>query len=849
VPGASDTAVFDLSGALLVPVVAQGVTVANLFNRGMSLDLHGSSLEVLNAAGFVVEGGGLLDLDNGMRLTTVDGVVSGGSGFPLATMNVTNVGTMWTIGATGDLQIGFTTKGKVQVDDNASLNAQRSIVVGAFNTSTSSGELDVFTGGHVQTPLCNIQFGSVHVNGVSPVAPSTLDADTVKLSVPSELPTTTTASLLIDGGGVVHATDFLLGELNRDSGVETVTISGVSSDGAHRSTVSSTGGFQVIGEPGTVEVTNGGQLSTLASNVPAMVGRLVNPGKIMVHHNASVSGTTIHSTWTHNGSVSFGSRFPSELVVEDGGSVQVSGAIGFGLLAGDLGHARVSGSGSTLVDTSSTVVGGFGYGELAISRGAQVQSTEAAVGLELTDPPLGGSGVVTIDGTNLLPGSQTEWHVTHDCSVGGDVAVGRVLLLSSGSFFAGASLRVDNVLTVGRLGVVSGSGTLTTGRVSNHGFVSPGLSPGTIVIEGDYEQASDGVLEMQAAGLSDGQFDVLHVTGSATLGGKIDVEFLNGYLPRAGDVIPFLTLDGAATGDFAQINFPQLVPGFKVKHGIVGGTYKLTALNDAVLVPTSVLNISTRLQVGTDDRVLIGGFILQGADPKKVMVRAIGPSLAAAGVPGTLSDPTLELHDSSGAIIATNNDWNVTQMGGIITADQAHDIVVSTLASADTRESAIIATLNPGAYTATIRGAADTTGVALAEVYDLSPAASARLANISTRGFVQTGDDVMIGGFIIGNQTVRAVVRAIGPSLASVGVPDAMADPTLELHDGQGNLILANDNWRDTQEAEIKATGLAPTDDHESAIVQTLGPGSYTAIVRGNGNTTGVGLVEAYNFQ
>jgi hypothetical protein len=187
-------------------------------------------------------------------------------------------------------------------------------------------------------------------------------------------------------------------------------------------------------------------------------------------------------------------------------------------------------------------------------------------------------------------------------------------------------------------------------------------------------------------------------------------------------------------------------------------------------------------------------------------------------------------------------------VGGVITADQAHDIVASTIAPTNANESAIIATLDPGAYTAIIRGANKTTGVGLAEVYDLSEAVPARLANISTRGFVQSGDDVMIGGFIIGNQTISVLVRAIGPSLTAAGVPDALADPTLELHNGQGDLIFANDNWKDTQQAKIEATTLAPSNDLESAILATLPPGAYTAIMRGKNNTVGAGLVEIYNI-
>jgi hypothetical protein len=264
-----------------------------------------------------------------------------------------------------------------------------------------------------------------------------------------------------------------------------------------------------------------------------------------------------------------------------------------------------------------------------------------------------------------------------------------------------------------------------------------------------------------------------------------------------------------------------------------------------------LLNISTRLNVGTGNNVLIAGFIVTGVGPKKVIIRAIGPSLSISGLPvaGRLSDPTLELHDSTGAIIARNDNWKTTQLGGIITADQVADIQASTVAPTNDLESAIVAMLAPGSYTAVIRGVGNSTGIALAEVYDLSQSAVADIGNISTRGFVDTNDNVMIGGFIIGNHLTTVLVRAIGPSLSNFGISNFLADPTLELHDGSGTLIASNDNWRSAQEGEIKATTIPPSRDQESAILRTLQPGNYTAIVRGANNTTGVGLVEVYNLQ
>jgi hypothetical protein len=269
-------------------------------------------------------------------------------------------------------------------------------------------------------------------------------------------------------------------------------------------------------------------------------------------------------------------------------------------------------------------------------------------------------------------------------------------------------------------------------------------------------------------------------------------------------------------------------------------------------------NISSRALVQTGDDVMIGGFIVQGPESKRVIIRAIGPELTQYGVPNALVNPTLELHDSSGALIASNDNWQHTIIGGIITANQVRDIQASGYAPGDGRESAIIADLPPGNYTAILRGVNNSTGVALVEVYDLSPEPSSILGNISTRAFVQTDDDVMIGGFIVqGTQPKKVIVRAIGPSLAQYGVPNVLANPTLELHDRTGALIAFNNNWATTiiggiittnQVRDIQASGYAPSDGLESAIIAELPPGNYTEIVRGVNNTTGVALVEVYNL-
>jgi hypothetical protein len=279
------------------------------------------------------------------------------------------------------------------------------------------------------------------------------------------------------------------------------------------------------------------------------------------------------------------------------------------------------------------------------------------------------------------------------------------------------------------------------------------------------------------------------------------------------------------------------------------GAVLLAALSLTVHTPASpspnptpssshLANISTRANVGVGNDVLIGGFIVRGPDTKKVILRALGPSLTGAGVIGAMADPTLELHDSTGATIATNDNWqSSTQVG---------EIRATGLAPANPFESAIVATLQPGSYTAIVRGVNNTTGIALVECYQLDSAVI-RLVNISTRGRVGVGDEVLIGGFIVaGEGSKTVIVRALGPSLP---LPGALANPALELHDAAGNLLSSNDNWVNSPDhAAIVASGLAPSNSLESAILATLNPGNYTAIVRGLSNATGIGLMETYDL-
>jgi pectin methylesterase-like acyl-CoA thioesterase len=255
-----------------------------------------------------------------------------------------------------------------------------------------------------------------------------------------------------------------------------------------------------------------------------------------------------------------------------------------------------------------------------------------------------------------------------------------------------------------------------------------------------------------------------------------------------------------------------------------------------------LFNISTRLRVGTGDSVGIGGFIITGVAPKKVILRALGASLQGSGLDEVLADPFLELHDAAGGLVTANDNWRDDEAS-------ASELTTIGLAPADDAESALVITLLPGLYTAIIGGNNGTTGTALFEAYDGDLAADSQLANISTRGFVGTNNNLMIGGFIIGGNgraNGRVVIRAIGPSLSAFGITGTLQDPVLELKNANGSTVISNDDWQESQEMEISQTGLAPADIRESALVTSLPDGNYTAIISGKNNATGVAVVEVY---
>ena len=394
-------------------------------------------------------------------------------------------------------------------------------------------------------------------------------------------------------------------------------------------------------------------------------------------------------------------------------------------------------------------------------------------------------------------------------------------------------------------GLLGGHGTIG-GNLLNRGIVSPGRSLvtgnflGTLSVNNTYTQNAGGTLRIRIAGLGAGQYDLLAVDGTANLSGTLHIVGLNGFGLRAGDQVTLLTAVGGVNGTFGTVlndittsdplvgSRIVILPNSVVLRGIQGPFADFGAVN----------NISTRMRVQTGDNVGIGGFIIAGTAPKHVLIRGIGPSLTGFGVPNALADPVLELHGPTGFTTITNNNWRDTQEA---------EIQATGIPPTNDLESAIEATLAPGAYTAILKGNGNTSGVALVEVYDLNQGVNSKLVNISTRASVSTGDDIVIAGFILGgfSGNDRIVVRGIGPSLAALGVANALANPTLQLRDSNGALLAANNDWQDDsdQAMHLTAVGLAPTNNLESAIAATPPPGSYTVLLAGLNSGTGVGLV------
>jgi hypothetical protein len=454
------------------------------------------------------------------------------------------------------------------------------------------------------------------------------------------------------------------------------------------------------------------------------------------------------------------------------------------------GHSGPDGSLTTRLQNYTAGANGWSIGENVYAYSKSVWYGHAGFEVDW-------GGSVTSGGMQSPPGHRQNIHSTTFREVG----IGVVLGSNGGSGGVGPQLVTQD------FGMVGGLPPFVTGVVyrdlNGDGFYEPGEGVGGVTVTVSNTNS-------YAVTASSGGYSV-PVAGS----GSYVVTFSGGSVPT--------NQRSVSVSDGQNVKSDYVVTG------------SATPTPTPPAGPTRLANISTRAVVGVGANVLIGGFIVTGTQSKKVIVRGIGPSLPLSG---KMLNPILELHDPSGAVIAANDNWGQN-------ANSA-EIIDSGVAPTNPNESAVLLSLAPGSYTAVLSGVNQTTGTAVVEVYDLDGAADSKLANISTRAFVQGGDNVLIGGLIVvGQAAANAIVRAVGPSLT---VPGAMADPTLELRDANGVLLASNDNWRSTQQTAIIATGVAPTNDAEAAIVTTFSPGSYTAIVRGANGTTGVAVVEVYQL-
>jgi hypothetical protein len=404
--------------------------------------------------------------------------------------------------------------------------------------------------------------------------------------------------------------------------------------------------------------------------------------------------------------------------------------------------------------------------------------------------------------------------------------------------------------------------------------VNPGTpaSPYTVSVSGLQQAPAAGggvcaanlTTQVNATTIAPGQssFDTATLSGAVNPGGTIQFRLFGPNNATCSGSPIFTSVQSVAgNGSYSSTSFSPTAPGtynwVAAYSGDGTNPAVATACGDAnesftvaapsptptpTATPTQLLNVSTRARVETGPgNEIIGGFIVTGSGTKNVIIRGLGPSLQSMGITDFLVNPTLELHPPSGPVVF-NQDWRDTQQA---------QIKATGIPPLFDVESAIVATVSPGAYTVILKGLSGGTGLGLIEVYDLQPGGTAKLANLSTRASVKTGNNVMIGGFIIGGGSANTAVRALGPSLTASGVPGALPDPTLELRDGDGALILSNDDWQDNaaQAAALTAAGMAPPNAKESAVIKVLPPGAYTAIVQGkNGTANGVGLVEIYNI-
>jgi hypothetical protein len=589
--------------------------------------------------------------------------------------------------------------------------------------------------------------------------------------------------------------------------------------------------------------------------------------------NVTISGLTIT-----NG------RFSSSRTIGRGGGIYSDGATltitnstisgnsvsTGGDTSGDSRGGGIYSNGGTLTITNSTISGNtasvydselhtdFAGGGGIFNNGGTVTITNSTIsgntasrsGFDYKSDFAGGGGIYNNGGTVTVTNSTISGNTAFSIhSSGGGIYSNGGTGTITNSTISGNTASGPNPASafasnrgggIGNSGSVNARNTIIAGNMA---FTAPDYS-GTLTSQG-YNLVGNGDKAAitpatgdqigTAASPIDPKLGPLQDNGGPTL----TMALLSGSSARDKGV------SGGANTDQRGFTRPVDNPAFPNAAG--GDGSDIGAFEIQAGVAAKSLNISTRARVQTGDNVLIGGFIITGNLPKQVVLRGLGPSLVNSGLPGpaVLNDPVLELRGASGALITSNDNWK--------DSPQRAQIEGTVFQPSDDREAVILTTLPPASYTAVVRGKGSNQGLALVEVYDLDQSSDSALANISSRAFVETGNNVVIGGFTLGgpNGSSQIIIRGLGPSLANFGIANPLANPTLELRDANGTLLASVDDWASdsAQASQIMAAGLQPQVDREAAIAAALPPGAYTAILAGKSGGTGVALIEIYNLQ
>lgn len=591
----------------------------------------------------------------------------------------------------------------------------------------------------------------------------------------------------------------------------------------------------------------GGSVDCTISNLPAGSDDTFT---LVVHINPNASPGT---TYTNTASVS-GSDDPNSENNNSSASTTISGGT-----SADLGVTKTTDADTSVADSDVTftisVVNGGPNNAMGATLNDTLPGNMTFVSIQQTSGPTwmcstpgsGSGGTISCSATNLPVGSNSTFVLIGHIPPG---APSGQIYTNTATVTSADDPNSENDRAATSVTVVAAAPTLTTqtsapvilgGAISDTATLSGGVNP-------------TGAISFLAYGPND-----TNCSGTVVFSSDVDVngngQYTSGsFVPTAAGTYRFVA---TYSGDFNNKSFVGTCNDANESVVVTAPTPTPTATATATATPTSTptatptatppaqaLNLSTRLSVGTGDRVAIGGFIITGQVAKSVVLRGLGPSLSRFGLSGVLLDPMLELRGSNGSLIFQNDNWRDTQQ---------NQIQGTPFQPTDDRESVIITSLQPASYTVTLTGKNGTTGIGAVEIYDNSQGPSAELANISTRGFVQTDDKVMIGGFILGAYTggTRIAIRGRGPSLSSAGVTNVLADPTLEMRDANGATIVFNDDWQSdpVSAGQLTANGLALSNPKESGLFRVMGPGQFTVILAGKNGGIGNGLIEIYNLK